>query len=126
MSGDSGSDTQQIQGTESEWFRIRDTDDNHSVIGHALQLSASVDVPADADIDVYAYVNVDQDASPCGLSPYAKADAGGIGANETLDVKWGDGLTGSGNDDSRDVLLQVVHKGGACSTAWSINLVANP
>jgi hypothetical protein len=55
-----------------------------------------------------------------------KADSGGIGANEVLDIKWGDGLTGSGSDDSRDVLLEVVHKAGPCTTPWSINLAANP
>lgn len=126
MSGDTNKETKSTNGTGSTWLTLRVTEDNHSPLGEALELKLSLEVPAGEDLDLYAYVDVAADSTPCGLAPFAKGDSGGQGMNELLTVKWGDGLTGSGNDDGRDVAIEIVHKSGDCSAPWKLNLASNP
>ncbi len=109
----------------SLFVKLRVTEDNHSLIGEALEAKFSLQVPAGADLDLYAYLNTDSDVSACGTLPYASADSGGTGQNEQLVLAWGDGLTGSGNDDSRTVVIEVAQKSGNCDP-WTLGIQGDP
>ncbi|MBX3129373.1 MAG: hypothetical protein KF718_21825 [Polyangiaceae bacterium] len=126
ISGDAGKPVTTVTGQGPAFVRLRVTEDNHGPLGEALELSVSLAVPADADQDLYLYVNEAADTSPCGLPPFAKSDAGGTGQNEALSATWGDGLTGSSSDDDRDVILEIAHKSGACTSPWTLTIAGNP
>jgi hypothetical protein len=119
VSGDTGSDTKQQTGTGSAWLKVRVTEDNSSILGQALTLQVTLNVPSLSDYDLYAYLNTTSDSSPCGMAAAKKSDGGGIGTNEQLKLSWGDGIVGSGSDDSRFVVIEIRHKGGTCAQ-WSV------
>ena len=124
VSGDSNADTKQKSGSGSTWLKVRVTEDNSSILGQSLTLQVTLDVPTGSDYDLYAYLNTTSDTSPCGTSPAKKSDAGGIGSNEQLKLDWGDGIVGSGSDDSRTVVIEIRHKGGTCEQ-WSLIAAGN-
>lgn len=124
VSGDNGG-VQSLSGTGSRFVKVRVTEDNHGILGEALEVKVALAVPAGADLDVYAYVNPDADVSACGTTPFASAAAGGVGQPEQLVATWGDGLTGSGSDDSRTLVLEVAHKAGSCES-WTLTVQGNP
>jgi hypothetical protein len=127
MSGDTDGAPVVKTGFGSTFVKLRVTEDNHSVIGHALKVSVSLDVAVATDYDVYAYLNVNTDVSPCSSVSTNKSDGGGIGTNESFGLSWGDGLTGSGNDDSRTVVIEVKHKAGPCddTAPYTLTLTGN-
>ena len=101
------------------------TEDDSGVWGHPLEVKLFLAVPTGTDLDLRAYVNTNQDASPCGLLPYASSQSTGIGINELATLSWGEGLTANGIVDSRDVIVEVVHKSGAC-VPWQLDVTGNP
>jgi hypothetical protein len=124
ISGDNGG-TLSHSASGSFFVKVRVTEDNHSVLGESLEVVAALEAPAGADVDAYAYLDPDADVSACGKTPFAKADVGGIGQNEQMTLAWGDGLTGSNNDDSRTVVIEIAHKAGTCGP-WKLTLQGNP
>ncbi|MEZ4224842.1 MAG: hypothetical protein R3B13_28070 [Polyangiaceae bacterium] len=126
LTGDEGPSTLTISGKGSTFITVRITEDNHSVIGEKEELKLSLSVPSGEDLDIYAYVNTSSDSSPCGLSAAGKSDSGGTGANESFSVSWGEGTVASGNDDSRDVVIEVAHKSGSCDQQWTLLLTGDP
>lgn len=112
-------------GGGQEFFRVRATEDNHSVIGEALELKVSLTVPKGSDFDLYAYIDTGTDTSPCPLTP-TQASANGPGTAEEIIVTWGDGITGSGDDDSRDVVIEVRFGGFSCEGEWSLGVQGDP
>jgi hypothetical protein len=124
ISGDGGGSVTHGQ-SGSFFVKVRVTEDNHGVIGEALEVQLALQAPAGADVDAYVYLDPDADVSACGKTPFAKADVGGSGQNEQITFSWGDGLAGSNNDDDRTVVVEIAHKAGACA-AWSLTLQGNP
>lgn len=112
-------------GGGQEFFLVRATEDNHSPIGEALELKATLTVPPGSDFDLYAYIDTDTDTSPCPLTA-TQASANGPGTAEEIIIMWGDGITGSGNDDSRDIVLEVRFGGFSCEGEWSLTVQGNP
>jgi hypothetical protein len=112
-------------GTGQEFFRLRVTEDNHSPLGEALELKTTLAVPQGSDFDLYVYIDTNVDTTPCPLQP-AQASANGPGTTEETILTWGDGITGSGNDDSRDVVVEVRFGGFACNGEWTLTLQGNP
>jgi hypothetical protein len=112
-------------GGGQEFFLVRATEDNHSPIGEALELKATLTVPSGSDFDLYAYIDADIDTSPCPLTA-TQASANGPGTAEEIIIMWGDGITGSGNDDSRNIVLEVRFGGFSCEGEWSLSVQGNP
>jgi hypothetical protein len=112
-------------GTGQQFFSARITENNHSPLGEALELKTTLAVPAGSDFDLYVYVDTQTDVSPCPLLP-AQASANGPGTQEETILTWGDGITGSGADDSRDVVVEVRFGGFACEGEWNLTLQGNP
>jgi hypothetical protein len=126
LSGDSGDGSAlTASGGGQQFFRVRATEDNHSVLGEALELRATLIVPPGADFDLYAYVDTQTDTSPCPLTP-TQASANGPGTTEEVTVTWGDGLTGSNENDGRDVVLEVRFGGFSCQGEWSLSVQGDP
>jgi hypothetical protein len=112
-------------GGGQEFFLVRATEDNHSPIGEALELKATLTVPSGSDFDLYAYIDTDTDTSPCPLTA-TQASANGPGTAEEIIIMWGDGITGSGNNDSRNIVLEVRFGGFSCEGEWSLSVLGNP
>lgn len=126
LSADTGDGTAlTASGGGQEFFILRATEDNHSVIGEALELRATLIVPPGSDFDLYAYIDTDTDTSPCPLTP-TQASANGPGTTEEIIVTWGDGITGSGDNDSRDVVIEVRFGGFSCEGEWSLSVQGDP
>lgn len=124
ISGDTGGSV--THGASGSFFvKVRVTEDNHGVLGEALEVQLALQAPPGADVDAYVYLDPDADVSACAKTPFAKADVGGSGQNEQTTFSWGDGLAGSNSDDDRTVVVEIAHKAGACG-AWSLTLQGNP
>ena len=123
LTGDKGPKTKTVSDYGSSWVKVRITEDSSSPIGEKLEVKIDLDVPVNIDLDMKAYVNTGKDTSPCGLAPAAKANSGGIGSDESLTLKWGEGAAANGDDDDRDVLIEIIHKAGTCdpNNKWTLN-----
>lgn len=126
LSADTGDgSTLTASGGGQEFFVLRATEDNHNVIGEALELKATLTVPPGSDFDLYAYVDTQTDTSPCPLTP-TQASANGPGTAEEIIITWGDGITGSGDNDSRDVVIEVRFGGFSCEGEWALGVQGDP
>jgi hypothetical protein len=126
VSGDQGTTSKQHSGTGSTFLKVRVTEDNNSVLGQSLKLTAALTVPSTADYDLYAYLNTTSDVSPCGMAA-AKQSQSGTGQSEQVKLDWGEGSIANGSDDGRTVVLEVRYKSGACqaSDTWSLTATGN-
>jgi hypothetical protein len=126
LSGDTNAGVSNHSGDSSEWVKIRITENDSSIVGKTLLVTATLTVDSATDYDLYAYVVPSSDVSACGTAPFKKSDAGGIGANEQVAVEWGEGIIPNGSDDSRWVTFEIRHKSGACeSNPWQLTLKGN-
>ena len=124
VSGDTGNGTASASGYQSAWYQIRVTEDDNSVIGVAMTMTATLTSPAATNYDLYLYVNTGTDALSC-TTPNGAATKNGTTQSQKL--KWGEGTVANGSDDSRTVVVEVRAPATGCmSTAtWQLNIVGD-
>jgi hypothetical protein len=120
ISGDTGSGTVAGSGFQSAWLKVRVTENDSSVIGDALSVTATLTSPASSPFDVFLYVNSGSDVIEC-TTPTGTAMRNGN--TETLRISWGEGSIANGSDDSRTVSIEVRPTATTCSPSAQWQLV---
>ncbi|MEO8553492.1 MAG: hypothetical protein ABI678_26140 [Kofleriaceae bacterium] len=121
ISGDTGSQKVSASGYQGGWFSVRVTEDDSSVFGTKLSMTAKLTSPAASNYDVFVYFNSGNDAIEC-----ASVSASGT-STAVLDsarISWGEGSVSNGNDDGRTVSVEVRPISGGCSAGapWALEL----
>jgi hypothetical protein len=124
ISGDTGAGMQVASGYQSAWLRVRVTENDSSVSGHKLSVTARLTSPQSAVYDVYLYVNANTDQIECNTPT---GTATNNGTTDTLRIEWGEGTVANGADDSRDVSIEVRPVSTQCSSsaAWQLNITGD-
>lgn len=112
ISGDTGSQKVTGTGYQSGWFSVRVTEDDSSVFGTKLSMTAKLTSPGAANYDVFVYFNSGNDSVECN-----NPSASGTTTNpvDTARISWGEGAVSNGDDDSRTVSVEVRPISGGCS-----------
>lgn len=120
VSGDTGSDSKLVDGNTSQWFTVRVTENDTSLSGRKLRLTATLQSPAGANFDVYVYVP-GGDTQECSVASKSSTNTTGL---DTAGVSWHDNL---GPDDDRTVTVEVRQVSGTCDAPakWTLNLYGN-
>lgn len=124
VSGDSANQKVNAMGFRAAWYRVRVTEDNSSVGGVKLRVSAKLTSPAAVDFDVFVYVNTGSDVVEC-TTPSGSTTT--TGNTDQVKVEWGEGTISNGNDDGRNVSIEVRPKSGQCaqSYTWQLEVEGN-
>ncbi len=124
ISGDTGSGMVSASGFQSAWLRVRVTENDSSVIGKALSVTATLTLPASEQFDLLLYVNAGSDVVEC-TTPTGTATK--TGNTEQLRITWGEGSVANGSDDSRDVSVEIRPTSTTCSPSamWQLVVQGN-
>lgn len=124
VSGDTGNQMLTAQGSRAAWFRVRVTEDGTSVDGAPLRVLARLTPPAGEDFDVRIYVNPDSDVVECTRTTGTATTSGTV---KEVRASWGNNSVFDGNDDSRDVSIEVRPLSGSCSptATWQLVIEGN-
>ncbi len=120
VSGDTGADMKTASGYQSAWYRLRVTENDSSVIGVALRLTARLTSPAGTNYDLYLYVNEGSDVIECTT---VRGSGNSTGTMDSVSISWGEGTVANGVDDSRSVSIEVRPVSGPCSASQPFQLV---
>ncbi len=104
ISGDTGSGTVSASGFQSAWLRVRVTENDSSVIGNDLSVTATLTLPAGEQFDLFLYVNSGSDVVECTTPTGTETK---MGNTDQLRITWGEGSVANGSDDSRSVSIEV-------------------
>ncbi|HVJ91569.1 MAG TPA: hypothetical protein VM580_17320 [Labilithrix sp.] len=124
VSGDTGSATRTAQGSTSQWFTVRVTEDDNVVFGFPLSLAATLVSPPGTNFDLYVYVP-SSDTLECSAVSYQST---ATGSTDSVAAMFGElGLLSNGADDSRTVTVEVRHVSGSCDSnkKWTLSLAGN-
>lgn len=123
VSGDTGAGVKTAQGSGSQWFQIRVTEDDSDVFGTKLRARAELASPAGTNFDLYMYLAGGGSGLEC--SSVAKSSTSS-GADSTS-VEWGEGTISNGSSDDRTVTVEVRWKSGTCSPSakWTLTVRGN-
>lgn len=116
VSGDTDQPTVSAQGNRGAWFRIRVTEDD-DFEGHPLRVVAALTPPAGAAFDVAIHVG------DCGAAATASTASG---ATRRAAASWGEDVVPNGEDDSRDVWIEV-RPPASCTpgATWQLTVEGN-
>lgn len=125
VSGDQNADTKTFQGTGSQWFRVRVTEDDNSVFGTKLGVKADLVSPAGTNFDVFVYRAGDGSSQECSA---VAASSTSTAASDSASTTWGEGGVSNGSDDGRTVTVEVRYVSGTCSptSKWTLVVRGNP
>lgn len=124
VSGDTGSDTKNADGSTSKWFTIRVTENDTGPFGQPLKLTAKLTSPPGTNYDLFLYVP-DGDTRECSAVSQQSTSTSGT---DTASVTFGEsGTFANGSADDRTVTVEVRHVSGNCdaSKKWSLTLDGN-
>jgi len=127
VSGDTGSQSVTVSGSQPQWVKVRVTEDESGIVGHKLKVTATLDSPPGENFDVYVYVNTSSDVS-LECNALAGSSTNAAGAADTVSKSWGEGTIPNGSDDSRNVSIEVrAAAGTTCnpSSTWSLTIQGN-
>jgi hypothetical protein len=125
VSGDTGADTQSAQGTGSQWFKIRVTENDSGIFAVPLNLHADLSSPSGANFDVYLYVASNGSNQECSA---VSASSTNPTTFDTASVQFGEsGTFSNGSQDDRTVTVEVRWVSGTCAPGakWSLTVRGN-
>lgn len=123
VSGDSQNQKLLARGHQSAWFRVRVTEDDSDFPGVVLRVAAKLTSPPGVMFDTFVYVNTGSDAVECSVTTGTKTNTG----TTEVRAEWGEGLIPNGNDDGRDVSIEVRPLSTNCSqnAMWQLEIEGN-
>jgi hypothetical protein len=124
VKGDTGSDTQSAQGSTSQWFTVRVSEDDSGVGGNNLKLHATLTSPPGTNFDLFLYVPA-TDVKACSAVTHQSVSTAAV---DTASAVWGEnGLFSNDEADDRFVTVEVRHVSGPCdaSKKWSLTVTGN-
>ena len=124
VSGDSQNQKLMMTGYQSAWFRVRVTENDNNFPGLTLRVASKVTSPAGVMFDTFVYVNAGTDVIECSTTTGTKSNTG---ATTQVKAEWGEGFTPNGNDDSRNVSIEVRPLSSNCSPSamWQLEIEGN-
>ena len=113
---ESGQPVLMQQASGSAWLSAKVIENSNSSVPVSMRVTLTGE--AGADYDVFVYVPSDaSSAAECSTVSYQASTPGT--ANEQLDAQWGDVTLG--DDDTRNVSIEVRHVSGPCSS-WTVQV----
>src|SRR5262249_9049054 len=97
VSGDTGADTKNAQGYTSQWLRVRAPENDTSIFGPDLWMTATLTSPPGTNFDLFVYVP-GSDTRECSAVTHASTNSSGT---DSATSKFGEGGIANGSDDSR-------------------------
>ena len=124
VSGDTSQQPLTARGYRAAWFRVRVTENDTTVTGHALQVLAKLTPPTGADFEVVLHVNVASDVLEC-TTPLGVATTSGT--MKQVRASWGEDVVADGIDNGRDVSIEVRPISGTCTAGatWQLSIEGN-
>jgi hypothetical protein len=124
ISGDTGAGTKTFQGSGSQWFKFRVTEDYHGLDGVEQEVRAELQSPTGTDFNLFLYVPGSSTGQECSAVSASSTTTGGF---DSTSKDWGETGLFSGGDDDRTVTVEVRHVSGACAPAakWTLTVRGN-
>jgi hypothetical protein len=121
VSGDKGADSLTLSGTTSAWHVVRVTENDSGFSGRKLKVKVTLTSPASSNFDLYLY---DKAPADCTTAWRSSTQSSGV---DTSAASWGEGSVANGDDDDKDVYIEVRHNSGVCSASatWSVQVEGN-
>ena len=122
ISGDTGADTKTGQGSGSQWFKVRVTENDNGVFAVPLIAKAELTSPPGTNFDVYLYVAGSLSGQECSAVSASSTSTSNF---DSAKVEFGEsGTFSNGSDDSRTVTVEVRWVSGTCSPTakWSLTV----
>jgi hypothetical protein len=125
MSGDTGADVKSVQGSGSQWLKVRVTEDDSGIFGVRMLFNAELTSPPGTNFDLFVYIPGDTSSLECSAVTRSSTSASGV---DTLAAEWGEGSGfANGSDDDRNVTVEVRWVSGTCApgSKWALTLRGN-
>ena len=121
VSGDTGADTKTFQGSGSQWFKVRVTENDSNLFGVELQMRAELQSPAGTNFDLFVYRAGGGSGQECSAVTTSSTSTGGF---DSASTSWGEGTLSNGSNDDRTVTVEVRHVSGTCAAAskWTLTV----
>lgn len=121
VSGDTGADTKTFQGSGSQWFKVRVTENDSNLFGVELQMRAELQSPAGTNFDLFVYRAGGSSGQECSAVTTSSTSTG---AFDSASMNWGEGTISNGSNDDRTVTVEVRHVSGTCAAAskWTLTV----
>lgn len=125
-SGDTGADTKTAQGSGSQWFKVRVTENDNGIFGVPERIKVDLQSPTGTNFDLFVYVAGGLNGQECSAVTTSSTSTGGY---DTASTSWGESASGFSNgvDDSRTVTVEVRHISGTCAPTakWTLTFHGN-
>jgi hypothetical protein len=123
ISGDSNADVQTAQGSGSQWFQVRVTENDNTLGARALHMKAELTSPAGSNFDVFLYLP----GSGTGLECSSVENSSTTSGVENASIEWGESFIPNGALDDRSVTVEVRWVSGTCapSAKWTLKVFGN-
>ena len=124
VSGDTGSGVKTAQGSGSQWFKIRVTEDDSNVFGLSLLAKAELTSPPGTNFDLFLYLPGGSSGQECSAVAQSSTNTGA----DTAKLEWGEtGTLSNGSNDDRTMTVEVRWVSGTCSPSakWSLTVRGN-
>ncbi len=124
ISGDENADFKTFQGSGSQWFTVRVTENDSSVFGTELEMKAELTSPAGTNFDLFIYRAGGTSGQECASLTTSSTSTASF---DTASMSWGEGTISNGSSDDRTVTVEVRHISGTCAAAakWSLTVRGN-
>jgi hypothetical protein len=125
ISGDKNADTKTAQGSGSQWFKVRVTENDSSLFGLSLLAKAELTSPPGTNFDLHVYVAGNGSGLECSAITKSSTSTGA----DSAVVEFGESSGGvsNGSSDDRNVTVEVRWVSGACAPGakWSLTVRGN-
>jgi hypothetical protein len=123
LSGDTGTGARTAQGSGSQWFKVRFTEDDSGLAGVNMLATMELKSPAGTNFDLYVYVPGNTTAVECSAVTKSATSSG----TDIVSVDWGEGIIPNGASDDRNVIVEVRWKSGTCAPTakWTLTVRGN-
>ncbi|AKU98658.1 hypothetical protein AKJ09_05322 [Labilithrix luteola] len=124
VSGDTKSDVVTAQGSTSQWFNVRVTEDDTGIFGTSERAKVSLTSPPGSNFDLYVYLP-SSDTLECSAVTKSSTSTAAV---DSVSIEWGEGSgLANGSDDSRTVTVEVRYVSGTCAagTKWTLSVQGN-